>query len=184
MPSCPLSYHPTISSSVSPLLLPSVFYSISVFSNESALHISWPKYWGFSISLSNEYSGLLSFWIDWFDLLAVQGTLKTLLQHHNLKALILQCSASFMVQLSHPHTTTEKKNTALTIQTLPGKTMSLLFNTPSRLVIAFLPRSKGLLISWLQSLSTVTLEPKKIRSVIVSTFSPTICHEVMGQDEK
>ena len=130
------------------LLLPSIFTSIRVFSNELALHIRWPKYWCFSISPSNESSGLISFRIDWFDLLAVQGTLKSLLQHHSLKASILQCSAFFMVQLSHPYVTTGK-TIALTIQTVVGKVMSLLFDMLSRLVIAFLPRSKLLLISWL-----------------------------------
>ena len=132
------------------LLLPSIFPSIRVFSNESVLHIRWPKYWSFSfnISLSSEYSGLISFRINWFDLLAVQGTLKSLLQHHRSKASILQCSAFFMVQLSHPYMTTGK-TIALTMQTFVGKVMSLLFNMLSRLVIAFLPRNKRLLISWL-----------------------------------
>ena len=129
-------------------------------SNGSTLPIRWPKYWSFSISLSNEYSGLISFRMDWLDLLAVQGTLKSLLQHHSSKASILQCSAFFMVQLSHPHMTTGKTK-ALTIWTFVGKIMSLLFNMLSRLVIAFLPRSKHLLISWLQSPSAVILEPKK-----------------------
>ena len=144
------------------LLLSSVFHSIRVFSNESVLHIRWPNYWSFSLSLSpsNEYSGLISFRMDWLDLLAVQGTLKSLLQHHSSKASILQCSAFFMVQLSHPHMTTGKTK-ALTIWTFVGKIMSLLFNMLSRLVIAFLPRSKHLLISWLQSPSAVILEPKK-----------------------
>ena len=128
------------------LLLPSIFPSIRVFSNESALHIRWPKYWSFSISPSNEYSGLISLRIDWFDLLAVQGTLRSLLQHHNLKASILRHSAFFMVQLSHLYMTTGKA-IALTIQTFVGKVISLLFNTLSRCVIAFLPRSKCLLIS-------------------------------------
>ena len=132
------------------LLLPSIFPSIRVFSNESVLRIRWPKYWSFhfSISLSSEYSGLISFRINWFDLLAVQGTLKSLLQHHRSKASILQCSAFFMVQLSHLYMTTGK-TIALTIQTFVGKVMSLLFNMLSRLVIAFFPRSKCLLISWL-----------------------------------
>ena len=125
------------------LLLSSIFPSIRVFSNESALHIRWPKYWSFSISPSNEYSGLISFRIDWFDLLAVQGTLRSLLQHHNLKASILQHTAFFMVQLSHLYMTTGKA-IALTIQTFVGKVISLLFNTLSRCVIAFLPRSKCL----------------------------------------
>ena len=138
-----------------PLLLPpSIFPSIRVFSKESVLRIRWSKYWSFSISPSSEYWGLISFKIDWLDLLAVQGTLKSLLQHHSLKASILQCSAFFMVQLSHPYTTTGK-TIALTRWTFVGKVMSLLFNMLSRLVIAFLPRSKCLLISWLQSSSAV-----------------------------
>ena len=131
------------------LLLPSIFASIRVFSNESSLHIRWPKYWRFSISPSNEYSGLISFRIDWFDLLAVQGTLKSLFQHHSLKASALQCSAFFMVQLAHPHMTTGK-TIALTTGTFVGKVVSLLFNTLSRFVIAILPRSKCFLILWLQ----------------------------------
>ena len=144
------------------LLLSSIFPNIRLFSSESVLHIRWPKYWNFSfrISPSNEYSGLISFMIDWFDLLAVQGTLKSLLQHHSSKASIFQCSAFFMVQLSHPYMTTGK-TIALTGWTFVDK-MSLLFNILSRLVIAFLPRSKSLLISWLQSPSAVILEPKKI----------------------
>ena len=148
-----------------------------------ALHVRWPKYWSFSFcnSPSNEYSGLISFSIDWFDLFAVQGTLKSLLQHHRLKASILWCSGFFMIQLSHLYMTTGK-TIALTIQTFYGKVTSLLFNMLSRLVIAFLPRSKCLLISWLQSPSTVILEPKKVKSVVVFTFSPSICHEVMGSD--
>ena len=153
------------------LLLPSIFPSYSVFSNESAPHIRWPKYWSFSfISPSNEYSGLISFRIDWFDLLAVQGTLKSLLQHLSSKASILQHSAFFTVQVSHLYMTTGK-TIALTRQPCVGKMMSLLFNTLSRFVIAFLPRSKCLLISWLQSPSTVILEPKKIKSVTVSIVS-------------
>ena len=132
------------------LLLPPIFPSIRVFSNESVLHIRWPKYWSFSISCSNEYSGLISFRIDWFTLLAVQGTLKSLLQHHDWKASVLRCSAFFMVQLSHPDMTMGK-TIALIIQTFAFKVMSLLFNTASRFVIAFLPRSRCLLISWLQS---------------------------------
>ena len=155
-----------------PLLLPpSVFPSIRGFSNESALRITWPKYWSFnfSISPSNEYSGLISFRIDWFDLLAVQETLKSLLQHHSLKASILQCSAFFMVQLSHPYMTTGK-TIALTRWTFVDKVMSLLFNTLFTFVIAFLPRSKHLLISWLQSPSAVIWEPKKIKSVTVSLY--------------
>ena len=139
------------------LLLPSIFPSIRAFSNESALHIRWPKYWSvsFSISPSNEHPGLISFKMDWLDLLAVQGTLKSLLQHHSSKASILRCSAFFIVQLSHPYMTSGK-TTALTRRTFVGKVMSLLFNMLSRLVITFLPRSKCLLISWLQSPSAIT----------------------------
>ena len=157
------------------LLLPSIFPSSRVFSSESALHIRWPKYWSFcfSISPSNEYSGLISFRMDWLDLLAVQGTLKSLLQHHSLKGSILQCSAFFVVQLPHPHMTTGK-TIAETRWTFVGKVMSLLFNMLSRLVIAFLPRSKRLLISWLQSLSAVIWEPKKIGSVTASTVPPSM----------
>ena len=146
-----------------PLLLqPLVFPSIRVFSNEQALHIRWPKYWkfNFSISPSNEYSGLISFRIHWFDLLAVQGALKKFLQHDNSKASILWHSAFFMVHLSHPYMPTGN-TVALTIRTFVSKVMSLLFSTLSRFVIAFLPRSKCLLISWLQSLSAVILEPKE-----------------------
>ena len=144
------------------LLLPSIFPNIKVFSSELVLHIRWPKYWSFSFSISpsNEHSGLISFRIDWLDLLAVQGTLKSLLQHHSSKASILQCSAFFIVQLSHPYMTPVKA-IALTRQTFAGKVMSLLLNMLSRFVIAFLPRSKRLLISWLQSPSAVILEPKK-----------------------
>ena len=144
------------------LLLPSIFPSIRVFSNESALHIRWPKYWSFSLSISpsNEHPGLISFGMDWFDLLAVQGTLKSLFQYHSSKASILQRSAFFIVQLSHPYMTTGK-TIALTRRTFVGKIMSLLFDMLSRLVITFLPRSKCLLISWLQSPSAVILEPKK-----------------------
>ena len=140
------------------LLLPSIFTSIRVFSNESALHIRWPKYWSFSfnISPSNEHPGLISFRMDWLDLLAVQGTLKSPLQNHSSKASILRHSAFFIVQLSHPYMTTGK-TIALTRQTLVGKAMSLLFNMVSRLVITFLPRSQRLLISWLQSPSAVIL---------------------------
>ena len=140
------------------LLLPSIFPSIRVFSNESVLHIRWPKYWSFSFSirLSNEYSGLISFQMDWLDLLAVQGTLKSLLQHHSSKASILWRSAFFIAQVSHPYVTTGK-TIALTRRTFVGKVMSLLFNMLSRLVITFLPRSKHLLISWLQSPSPVIL---------------------------
>ena len=145
------------------LLLPSVFPSIRVFSNESVLHIRWPKYWNFSfnISPSSEHPGLISFRTDWLDLLAVQATLKSLLQHHSSKASILRLSAFFIVQLSHPYMTTGK-TIALTRQTFVDKVMSLLFNMLSRLAITFLPRSKRLLISWLQSPSAVILEPKKI----------------------
>lgn len=167
-----------------PLLLPpSIFPSIRVFSNESVLHIRWPKYWScsFSISPSNEYSGLISFRIDWLDLLAAQGTLKSLLQHHSAKASILWCSAFFIVQLSHQHMTTGK-TIALTRQTFAGKVMSLLFNMLSRLVIVFLPRSKCLLISRLQSPSAVIFEPKKIKSVTVTIVSVSICYEGMGAD--
>ena len=163
------------------LLLPSIFLSIRVFSNESVLRITWPKYWSFSISIStsNKYSSLISFRMDWFDLLAVQGTLKSLLQHHSSKASILQCSGFFIVQLSYPFMITGK-TIALTRRTFVGEVMSLLFNMLSRLVITFLPRSKRLLISWLQSPSTVILESKKIKSVTVSIVSPSICHELMG----
>ena len=163
------------------LLPPSIFPSIRVFSKEAIVHNRWPKYWSFSFSISpsNEYSGLISFRIAWLDLLAVQGTLKSLLQHHSSMALILRCSAFFMVQLSHPYMTTGK-TIALTRQTFVGKVMSLLFNMLSRLVIAFPPRSKCLLISWLQSPSSVILEPPKIKSVTVSIVSPSICHEAMG----
>ena len=145
-----------------PLFPPSIFPSIRVFSNKSALHIRWPKYWSFtfSISPSNEHPGLISFRMDWLDLPAVQGTLKSLLQHHSSKASILWCLAFFTVQLSHPHMTT-RKNIALTRRTFVGKVTSLLFNMLSRLVITFLPRSKRLLISWLQSPSAVILEPPK-----------------------
>ena len=158
-----------------PLLLPSsMFPHIRVFSHESVLHIRWPKYWNFSfrISPSNKYSGLISFKMDWLDLLAVQGTLKSLLQHHSSKASILQGSAFFIVQLSHPYMTTGKTR-ALTRRTSVGKVMSLLFNM---LVRIFLPKSKRLLISWLQSPSAVILEPPKINSV---TVSPSTCHEVI-----
>ena len=144
------------------LLLPSIFPSIRVFSSESVLHLRWPKYWrfSFSISPSNEYSGLISFRMDWLDLLAVQGTLKSLLQHHSSKSSVLQHSTLFRVQLSHPYTTTGK-TIALTRWTFVGKVMSLLFNMLSRLVIIFLSRSKCLLISWLQSPSAVISEPQK-----------------------
>ena len=164
-------------------LLPSIFPSIRVFSNESVLHIRWPKYWSFSFSISpsNEYSGLISFRMDWLDLLTVKGTLKSLLQHHSSKASILQCSAFFMVHLSHPYMTTGK-TIALTRWTFVGKVMSILFNMLSRLAIDFLPRSKCLLTSWLQSPSAVVRELPKIKSVTVSIVSPSICHEVMGPD--
>ena len=152
------------------LLLPSIFPRIRVFSNESVLRIRWPKYWSFSFSISpsNEYSGLISFRIEWLDLHAVQEILKSLLQHHSSKASVLQGSAFFIIPHSHPYMTT-------------GKTIALTrpFNMLSRLVIAFLPRSKHLLISWLQSPSAVILEPKKIKSATVSTVSPSICHELM-----
>ena len=169
-------YHPL-------LFLPSIFPSIKGLFNESDLCIRWPKYWSvsFSISPSNEHSGLISFRMDWLDLLAVQGTLKSLLQHHSSKASILWHSAFFILQLSHPYMTTGK-TIALTRWTFVDKVMSLLFNMLSRLVITFLPRSKCLLISWLQSPSAVILEPKKIKSATVSTVSPSISHEVMGPD--
>ena len=143
----------------------------------------WPKYWSFSFSIipSKEIPGLISFRIDWLDLLAVQGTLKSLLQHHSSKASILRCSAFFIVQLSHPYMTTGKP-IGLTRRTFVGKVMSLLLNMLSRLVISFLSRSKRLLISWLQSPSAVFLEPQKIKSDTVSTLSPSVCHEVMGPD--
>ena len=163
------------------LLLPSIFLSIRVFSNEPALCIRWPKYWSFSISPSNEHPGLIFFRMDWLDLLAVQGTLKSLVQHHSSKASILQCSAFFIVRLSHPYMTIGK-TIALTRRIFVGKVMSLLFNMLSRLVITFLSRSKRLLISWLQSPSAVLLEPRKIKSATVSTVSPSICHEVMRLD--
>ena len=166
-----------------PLLLPSILPSIRVFSNESVLHIRWPKYWSFnfSISPSSEYSGLIFFRVDWLDLLAVQETLKSLLQHHSSKTSILQCSAFFIVQLWHPYMTTGKA-IALTRWTVVGKVMSLLFNMLSRLVIAFLPRSKRLFISWLQSPSAVIFESKKIKSLTVSGASSSISHEVIGPD--
>ena len=147
------------------LLLPSIFLSIRVFSSESALHIMWPKYWSFSISSSNEYSGLITFRMDWFDLLAVQGTLKSLLQHHSSKVLILQCSAFFLVQISHPYMTTGE-TIALTLWTFVSKVMPLLFNMPSQFVKAFISRSKHLLISWLQPPSAMILECKKIKSTL------------------
>ena len=160
------------------LLLPSVFPSIKVFSNELVLHIRWPKYWSFSFSInpSKEYSELISFRIDWLDRL-----LKSLLQHHSSKASILKHSAFFILQISHPYMTTGK-TTALTRGTFVDKLRSLLFNMLSRLLIKFLPRSKRLLISWLQSPSAVLLEPNKIKSLTVSIVYPSICHEVMGPD--
>ena len=169
-----------------PLLLPSIFPSIRVFSSKSALCIRWPKNWSFSFSISpsSEYIGLISFRMDWLDLLAVQGTLKSLLQHHSSKASILWHSAFFIVQLSHPYMTTGK-TIALTRQTFIGKVMSLLFNRLSTLVITFLPRSKCLLISWLQSPSAVILEPEKIVCHCESTFpiyfpwsDGTRCHDL------
>ena len=153
------------------LLLPSIFPSTRFFSNESALRSRWPKYWNlsFSISPSNEYSGLISFRVDWFYLLAVQGTLRSFLQHHSSKVSVLWCSVFFMVLLSHPYITTGK-TIALTIGTFVDKETSLLFNMLSRFVIVFLPRSKCLLISWLQSPSAVILEPKKISLSLFPLF--------------
>ena len=160
-----------------PLLLPPIPPSIRVFSNESTLHMRWPKYWSFnfSISPSNEHPGLISFRMDWLDLLAVEGTLESLLQHHSSKASTFQRSAFFRVQLSHPYMTIGK-TIALTRQNFAGKVMSLLFNVLFRLVITFLPRSKHLLNSRLQSPSAVILEPKKVKSDTVSTVSPSIYH--------
>ena len=166
------------------LLLPaSIFPSIRVFSNESVLRIRWPKDWSFSFSISpsNAYSELISFTIDWLDLLVVQGTLTSLIQYHSSNASILQCSAFFIVQLSHPYIT-PGKIIALTRWTFVGKVMSLLFYTLSRLVIAFLPRTKHLLTSWLQSPSAVILESPEIKSLTVPFGSPSNCHEVMGPD--
>ena len=165
------------------LLLPPSPPSIRVFSNESTLRMRWPKYWSLSFSIIpfKEHPGLISFRMDCLDLLAVHGTLKSLLQHHISKASIPQCSAFFTVQLSHPYMTTGK-TIALTRPTFVGKVMSLLFNMLSRLAKTFLPRSKHLLISWLQSPSAVILEPKKIKSDTVATVSPSISHEVMGPD--
>ena len=163
-----------------PCFLPSSIYpSIMVFSNELVLGIKWPEYesFSFSISPSNEYSGLISFKIEWFNFLAVQGTLKSLLQHHSSKASVLWHSTFFMVQLSHLYMTTGKTK-ALTVWTFVSKVVSLLFNMLSRFVISFLPRSNHLLISWLQSPSAVILEPQKIKSDTVSTVSPSISHEV------
>ena len=163
------------------LLLPPIPSSISVFSNESILLMRWPKYWSFSFSIipSKEIPGLIPFRMDWLDLLAVQGTLKSLLQHHSSKASILRLSGFFTVQLSHPYMTTGK-TIASTRWTLVSKVMSLLLNVLCRLVITFLPRSKHLLISWLQSPSAVFLEPQNIKSDTVSTVFPSISHEVMG----
>ena len=163
--------------------VPSILPIIRVFSNELALCIQWPKYWSFSFSISpsNEYSGLISFRINWLDLLAAQGTLKSLLQHHSSKASILRHSVFFMVQLLHPHKTTGK-TVALTMQTFVGKVIPLLFNKPCRLIIAFAARSKHLLISLLQSLSAGIWEFKNIKSVTVSIVSTSTCHEVMGPD--
>ena len=159
--------------------MPSIFPSIRVFSNELTICISWAKYWSLSFSISPSNSGLISFRIDWF---AVQGILKSLFQYHSSEALILQCSAFFMVQLSHPYMTTGKTMT-LTIWTYVGKMMSLFFNVLSRIVIAVLSRSKCLLFSWLQSQSAVILEPKKVKSVTVSILSPSICHEVVDHNK-
>ena len=160
-----------------PLFLPPIPPSIRLFSNESSLLMRWPKYWSFSFSItpSKEYPGLISFRMDWLDLLAVQGTLKSLLQHHSSKASFLRRSAFFTVQLSHQYMTTGKI-IALTRQTFIGKVMSLLLNMLSRLVITFLPRSKRFLISWLQSPTAVILEPQKIKSDAVSPVSPSISH--------
>ena len=165
------------------LLLLSIFPSIRVFSNESALRIRWPKYWSFSFNISptNEHPGLISFRMKWLDLLVVQGTLKSLLQHHSSKASILWCSAFFTVQLLHPYMTTGK-TIALTRWTFVGKVMSLPFNMLSRLLITFLPRSKCLSISCLQSPSAVILELQKIKSATVSTVYPPICHEMREPD--
>ena len=167
------------------LLLPPILPSIRVFSSESTLHMRWPKYWSFSFSIipSKEIPGLISFRVDWLDLLAVQGTLKSLLQCHSSKASILQHSGFFTVQLSHPYMTIGK-TIALTRRILVSKVMSLLLNILSRLVITFLPRSKRLLISWLQSPSAVILEPQNIKSDTVSTVSPSISHEVIGPDAR
>ena len=164
------------------LLLPSIFPSIRVFSNESVLRLRWPKYWSFSFSISpsNEHPGLISFRMDWLDLLAVQGPLKSLLQHHSLKASILQLSAFFRVQLSHPYMTT-RKTIALTRQTFVGKVMPLLFNMLSTLIITFLPSSKRL-----NFMAAVTIcsdfGTQKTKSDTVSTVSPSVFHEVMGPD--
>ena len=183
--SCPLSLwcHPTISSSVVPFFSPSTFPSIRVFPSELVFSIRWPKYWSFSFNIrpSNEYSGRISFRMNWLDFLAIKGTLKSLLQHRNSKGSILRHSAFFIVQLSHPYMTTGK-TIALTRRTFVGKVMSLFFNMLSRLVITFLPRSKLLLISWLWSPYAVILQPKKIKSITVFIVSPSVCHEVVGPD--
>ena len=165
------------------LLLPPISPSIRVFSNESSLRIRWPKYWSFIFSISppSEHSGLISFRMDWLDPLAGQGTLKSLLQHHSSKASILWCSAFFIVQLSHPYVTTGK-TIALNRWTFVGKVMSLVFNMLSSLVIIFLPRSKHLLISLLQSPSAVILEPSQNKVCHCFYSFPSICHEVMGPD--
>ena len=164
-------------------LLPPIPPSIRVFSNESTLRMRWPKCWSLSfiISPSNEHPGLISFRIGWFNLLAVQGTLKSLLQHHSSKASILRCSTFFTVELSTPYMTTGK-TVALTRWTFVSKVISLFFNMLPRLVITFLPRSKCLLVSWLESPSAGILEPPKLKSATVSTVSPSISHEVMGPD--
>ena len=162
------------------LLLLSIFASIRVFSNQSVLHFRWPKYWSFSSSISPSNERLISFRIDWFDILAVQGTRRSLLQPHSSKASILWHLAFFMVQLSYLYIT--GKTIALTIWTFGGKVMSLVFNLQCTFVIAFLPRSKHILISWLQSPSTVILEPQRIKSLTVYILSPSICHQVMGPD--
>ena len=166
-----------------PLLLPSIFPSIRVFSNESVLFIRWPKYWSFSFSISpsNEYSGLISFRTDWFDLLAVQGTLKSLLTTTQFKS-IKSSPLSFHYGPTLTSIHDDWKNHSFDKITFVSKVMSLLFNMLSRLIVAFLPRSKHLLISWVQSTSAVILEPPKIKSVSTSTVSPSICHEVMGPD--
>ena len=178
--SCSLTQwcHPIVSSS---LVLFS-FPSIRGFSNELSLCIRWPKYWSFSFSISpsNKHPGLISFGMDWLDLLVVQGTLKSLLHCHNLSALILQLSAFFMTQFSHSYMSCGK--TIASTNTFVGKVMFLFFNTLSRFVIAVLPRSKHLLISWLKSRSALILKPKRIKSNSVFTFSPSICHEVIGPD--
>ena len=188
-PECTQTHVHRVSDTIQPshplssLLLPPILPSTRVFSNESTLHMRWPKYWSFSFSIipSKEIPRLISFRMGWLDLLAVQGTLKSLFQHHNSKVSILQPSAFFTVQLSHPYTTTGK-TIALTSRTFVGKVMSLLLNMLSRLVITFLPRSKYLLISWLQSPSVVILEPRKIKSDTVCTVSPSISLEVVGPD--